>query len=210
MSEGLANIKLPPKTEVFWDEDLKRPYCYRNHAQKGGRFKKYLYVSHCVVCKIDFVTWTRGNRFCSKQCKQAAKTGKPYYITSLGYWARDTSRNGKRRSIYEHQDIGEQVLGRKLKKNELVHHINLDKLDNRHSNLLICNKQYHMWLHQEYARQFVALAFTDRLTHVKLFCEQCGNLVAYQAFKLEGKEAFISMSVYPCEHCIQDLMRAVA
>lgn len=46
-----------------------------------------------------------------------------------------------------HRRIGERVLGRKLNRNECVHHIDGDKTNNENWNLLICTVAYHSWLH---------------------------------------------------------------
>ena len=54
----------------------------------------------------------------------------------------------------KHRVIAERVLGRPLKTNEIVHHINLDKRDFRNCNLLICDKQYHAYLHAAMERKY--------------------------------------------------------
>lgn len=53
---------------------------------------------------------------------------------------------GKR--IREHRWIVEKVLGRKLKKDEVVHHIDGNKSNNENSNLLVCIKSYHQSMHR--------------------------------------------------------------
>lgn len=53
--------------------------------------------------------------------------------------------NGKK--IDEHRFIIEQFLGRKLKRNEVVHHINGNKNDNRIENLQLMSLSEHSKLH---------------------------------------------------------------
>lgn len=53
--------------------------------------------------------------------------------------------NGKK--IDEHRYLMEQALGRKLRKDEVVHHINGDKMDNRIENLQVMSWAEHNKLH---------------------------------------------------------------
>lgn len=50
--------------------------------------------------------------------------------------------------IYEHRYVMEQVLGRTLKGNEVVHHLNHERSDNRVSNLVVLTRAEHAYWHQ--------------------------------------------------------------
>lgn len=90
------------------------------------------HTQSCGCLVSDVVTqrnWKGGRRVCTRG----------YITIYLG--------KGKRRR--EHILIAEEILGRSLKKGEMVHHINGDKADNRNRNLLICDRSYHQWLHHK-------------------------------------------------------------
>ena len=64
-----------------------------------------------------------------------------YCIDQKGYLVNNQTKTRK------HREIGETILGRPLKSNEIVHHWDGNGQNNEHSNLLICSKSYHSWLH---------------------------------------------------------------
>lgn len=75
---------------------------------------------------------------------------------SKGYYAVVYRKGEKGKQRRVHIEKAEAVLGRPLKKGEVVHHINMDKHDNRNCNLLVCTRKYHMELHHRMQLRYAA------------------------------------------------------
>jgi len=125
------------------------------HCTPSGAIRKQTSSSNheytwgvCEFCKRRFLGLKQQRkwkaRFCSRECK--GHSLRKDHITPTGYRV-----IGARK---EHLTVAERALGRSLRKGEVVHHVNMDKLDNRPCNLMICTKKYHNWLHVEYAKAF--------------------------------------------------------
>lgn len=51
--------------------------------------------------------------------------------------------------VPEHKIVAERALGKILPEGAVVHHVNLDRLNNDNSNLIVCESQsYHNYIHQ--------------------------------------------------------------
>jgi hypothetical protein len=66
-------------------------------------------------------------------------------------WAFQKLRSDGYRSYRDpgnHRRKVERVLGWKLERHEVVHHIDGDKTNNANDNLLVCSVAYYEWLHK--------------------------------------------------------------
>lgn len=62
---------------------------------------------------------------------------------------------GRKTRVYEHRKIMEEYLWRKLTSDEVVHHINGNKLDNRIENLEVISKSEHSRMHTSKRQDFL-------------------------------------------------------
>ena len=81
---------------------------------------------------------TGRGKFCSRECQWGRKYNpNGVFLDGSGYRVIRTGNPGKYKYAREHCFVVENFIGRKLHKNEVVHHINEIKNDNRIENLYI-------------------------------------------------------------------------
>ena len=109
----------------------------------------------CRWCGTSFLEYPKRiaigyGKYCSRNCYALARRGDGSprwkggrYIDRLGYV--QLSYHGER--IYEHRLVMQQHLGRKLRRDEHIHHINGNRQDNRIENLRIVSREEHMRIH---------------------------------------------------------------
>lgn len=99
----------------------------------SGQFKKKMPVGQkCYFCD-KLATYTKPKPSCNTHWKRHF------------YKYKRTTINGKNTMV--HRAVMEEFIGRKLKTDEIVHHINSDRLDNRIENLELMKKIDHLKMH---------------------------------------------------------------
>lgn len=90
----------------------------------------------------------RERKTCSISCGQMLRrdiSGRTPTLSSNGYLIQYLKGGGR---IYQHRQVMETALGRKLRDNEQVHHKNRNRRDNRLENLQVVTQEQHLRLHQ--------------------------------------------------------------
>jgi endogenous inhibitor of DNA gyrase (YacG/DUF329 family) len=133
---------------IKWKKVLKRQ---RDRYKKFGHKK---YKSICIACGKEWLGVAKLRKFCSQKCVShwsfngRWKGGK--YINKQGYALIRTKSQSNNTYVLEHVLMIEKKLGRKLKEDEVVHHKNHNKQDNRIENLEVMSNSKHSKKHWEY------------------------------------------------------------
>lgn len=158
----------------------------------------------CSNCNNKFKIYpcylnrTRKNRFCSKKCEADFKN----YKNTLEHWKGGTISNSngykyiryQGKQIEEHRLVMMKKIGRNLKSNEHVHHINGNKQDNRIENLELLTNSEHSKKHgqmRENIRECL-ICHKKKIHHARGLCASCYHKVLMKGelneYKLQSKQ----------------------
>lgn len=124
-----------------WSSPSPKTYCRTCSCKRTGRQR------------LGKPGWNKGKNFPHLSGPNSAAWNGGSYIDSNGYrmvydQCRPKSGSGWSRYIKEHVAVMEAHLGCKLRKGDVVHHIDGDKLNNAVTNLYLTNHAGHMDTHQ--------------------------------------------------------------
>lgn len=146
-------------------------------------------IRNCIICGAAFRTFPslvkRGfGLYCNRKCKgvgeRSAKSlgevdGYNVYVGTNGYARIVFGRSNEK---LFHVYVMEKYLGRKLEKNEHVHHLNDNKLDNRIENLAVLSN---LGGHQREHAKKRLLALGGRFGFDK-YCPACNTVKVLEDF----------------------------
>lgn len=146
---------------AFYSRNKNQVTCSNACAATFRCLAKHVNCDFCGKTILRSPSMISNHNFCSHECYHNYLSSK---YSGEGHWAwkdgkalsngyimvlqEDGTRKGEQRIV------AEQVLRRKLLPDEVVHHINGNKLDNRPENLQVMNRTDHVNLHREYITQF--------------------------------------------------------
>lgn len=160
----------------------------------------------CLIEKCEKEQYVKG--YCQGHYQRLRKYGNPLGGTRFNYgkgWITDSGYRliNKQR---EHRIVMEKILGRKLNKNEDVHHVDGNRLNNEPSNLVVLTKSVHSIMYSGRRKHFICTIEGCKNKHKSMgLCEK------HYMYKLRhdnpkkckgcGKDVFTKTEL--CNSCCQ-------
>ena len=154
--------------------DPGRNYCHKHFLERKSFLRKLrkeaglkvrtMYQCTCANCGKSFQGFKKDSLYCSQQCYIDFKKVN-HSINAYEYDSKHYSHN-----IWKHRNIAEQILGRKLHTNEVVHHLDCNPKNNDLINLIILSRSKHGQLHAYLTKQRALLERSN-----KGITENCWN-----------------------------------
>lgn len=115
----------------------------RDEAMMTGKIVK------CLNCGVEF--YTTRNEFCSHECAREYKVAHYQHKTYMenGYEVKFVNGYNKKGNVKVHRAVMEEHIGRRLSPDEVVHHIDGNKMNNDISNLEVMSRKEHSSLHRK-------------------------------------------------------------
>lgn len=115
-------------------------------TKKNGPYNKKNKTSVCIYCSTVFGhSPSRIRNYCSRTC--FASHRKDVFSHGSGVYVKGYSKKHKTRK--KHRIIAMEILGIDLTQDQILHHINGDRSDNRIENLQIMTQSEHTKMHME-------------------------------------------------------------
>lgn len=129
-----------------------RRYCHKHFLQRKreryaeqlatGTLNRTVYKKKCLCCGKEFNGWKKTSLYCSRECAYKASKTLSSGVNPYEYKSKDYKE-----SIFQHRAIAIKLLGRKLQTNEVVHHLDLNPMNNALTNLIVLTRSKHTSLH---------------------------------------------------------------
>lgn len=119
----------------------------KTKAKKCKNCKKEFNRGKLKSGRLEAITDYRKRKFCSQECFFIYNQGRNHFNWMGGLKHRPDGYVRNNMDKYIHREIMEKYLDRKLKNNEVVHHINENPSDNRIKNLRLTTNSNHRIYH---------------------------------------------------------------